>query len=656
MSRTVGVAIVCLFVPFLLLAQSSDRQKLVDRLAKDLRSRDAATRAEAAESLGNTGYAEAIEPLVTALKDRDPMVREAAAGALWDASKVARPAIPALREALSDPSSGVVARAAGALIAMDESPKSMAEPLRTVLQQGDEVDRFLAARALIGIDPAGSLADPILDYLRRNAPDPRSNRDVSASHDNFVAGTKALQRLAATQDRTAIAPLMRRIHENPYLTEPILKALGEMRPRPDGWVETLLANLNSKDPDVRETAVDLLGEQKAPADVKLWATPVSQRVTDAQKNVRDEAIRSLKEVRGLAIGAIGPVLQAVRSDPDEEIRESAAEAVGEIADAAFAIDTAVKAAAAKEALPVLSGALDKDPSVDVRTKALKSIDKLELDSATVVDILARAAVSQPNRNLRLDALQALRNRGREAAPVKERIVPLKNDPDELVRRLADAAIEAMASDYVNRRTATTTAAVDPQARDKALETLREYHYAFTEEAYFSALNDVEPDIVTAFLDAGMSPNQKFANSYGNPVLRVVLEASEGCDPAVRPAADDAKALVKLLLARGADPNIADDRGNTPLMTAAERCDPAIVKMLLDAKADMNKKNITGMTAFEFGLWNATDGAAALAKAGFRLPPDKVKMYREAYAKEPAKLELLKLATKATTTSTPSKKK
>ena len=60
---------------------------------------------------------------------------------------------------------------------------------------------------------------------------------------------------------------------------------------------------------------------------------------------------------------------------------------------------------------------------------------------------------------------------------------------------------------------------------------------------------------------------------------------------------------------------------------------------------MNAKNGSGLTAFEFALWNGNDGASAIAAAGYRLPPEKAKMYRESYAKKPKTLELIKLATK-----------
>jgi HEAT repeat protein len=654
MRRPLQVLVLLLLVPTLALAQTSDRQKVVDRLAKDLKSRNVDTRVEAAESLGRLEFPEAVEPLVTALSDRDARVRREAASGLWNSSDVAKEAIPALRTALEDPEPSVVIRAAGALISMDVSPKSIAAPLRNVLQNGDDVDRFLAARALIGIEPGATLVAPILDYLRRNAPDPKSE-DWSGRHDNFEAGEKALKRLAETQERGIAVPLVNNLQSSQYLTEPILVALGVLRDRPERWVDTLLNQLSSLNPDVREKAIELLGDQKSPADTKLWVRPVARMLTDSKKNVRDEAIRSLKDVGGLALDAVTPLTQVVSSDKEAELRGDAAEAIGEIADAGYAVDTAIKVAAAKVALPVLQNALNKDADKGVRDKALRAINHLDLDSATVAGILADAAINQKESNLRTAALQALRNRGKEVAMVEDRIAPLKNDADEWVRKMAEATIESMHSAHMSMRPVTTAAAVDPAAKEKALETLRDYHYQFTEEQYLSALMDVEVDIVRAFLDAGMSADHHFGNSYGNPALRTVLESAEACSPDVRPSSADGKALIKLLLARGADANGADENGNTPLMTAAQNCDAEVVKILVNAKAKLGTKNGSGMTAFEFGLWNATDGAAAIAAAGFRLPDDKVKMYAEAYKKEPKKLALLAKATK-TAAAKPAAKK
>lgn len=643
------VAVLLLFflvVPLSLVAQKSEQQQVADRYAKDLKSRDTRTRVEAAEALGKLNLAEGVEPLAMALKDPEARVRRAAASALWSSSDVAKPAIPALRTALADPDFAVVMRAAGALIAVGEEASTMAVSLRGVLQSGDGVDRFLAARALIGIEPADKLAGPIVDYLRHNEPDPKKKDDRDGRDVNFQAGEKALRQLAQTQDGRIVPQLMARLNESPYLTAPILRSLGDLRSRPDRWIDTLLGSLNSSGPDIREAAVVLLGKQPAAADVKRWAQPVSQLVSDREKGVRVAAIGSLEAVHGLALGAIGPVVHAVQADSDAEVRARAARAVGEIADTSFPIDTAAKAAAAKAALPILTAAIERDPSLDVRTNALKSVDKLQLDAETAAAILAQAAVEQKDRNVRLAALQLLRNRGKEGASAAGKITPLKNDGDELIRRMSGAVLESMTSDnYGTRTNVSTEASADPAIRDRALEVLRENHYEFTESGYFSVLNEVQVEFVKAFLDAGMSPNYQFPRDYHDPALRVVIEAEDGCGSGKRPTPASAKALLKLLLARGADPNIADDRGNSPLMEAAERCDAEVVKILLAAKANMYAVNAMDISAFEFGLLRASEGAEALAAAGFRLSAAKVKDYRRQYANDPKRLELVKKATK-----------
>lgn len=629
-----------------LTAQKSDLQKSVELFAKDLKSRDATTRAEAAASLGQLPIEEVVPYLITALSDREASVREAAAGALWDAAKVAKPAIPALRTALGDQSPAVVIRAAGALISMDVSPSSIADPLRRVLKEGDGTDRFLAARALIGVEDPGTLATPILEYMQQNTIPWKGKDDSFARTRNVDAGKKALKSLSASQDPKLVAPLMEGMRKSPHLGGSILAALGEVKPRPDGWIDTLLGYAALPNAEVRKTAVDILGTEKKPSDVKLWVPAVARLAGDPQRDVRYAAMRSVGGVGGLAIDSLDPILQALQKDSEKDLRELAAETIGLIADSSFPIDPALKTNAAQKALPVLLTALEKDAHPKVRANVLKTIHRLQLDPAAASEILAKAAVEQKNREVRLEALYALDRRGRSAAAMESRIAPLLNDPDKWIRDEAKEVLEAMKSERSSQNAVIAVTTGDPAVRARALETLREYQHEFTEEAWFLSLNDMELEIATAFLDAGMSPNHRFANSSGNPALRVALGASEVCDANVRPAADDAKKLVRLLLDRGADPNIADENGNTPLMTAVQTCDPAIVKMLIAAKADLNKKNSAGLTAFEFGMWSATDGAAAVASAGYRLPAEKSKMYREHYKDDPKILELLKKATPA----------
>ncbi len=584
------------------------------------------------------------------MKDQEPRVRRAAASALWHAHEVAKPAIPALRETLNDSEPAVVARAAGALIAMDVPEKELAGPLHVVLERGDTSDRFLAARALIGVDPADKLAGPMLDYLHKESPDPKRKGSDSARRDNFEMGQKALRQLGKQNDRSMIAPLMAELPRSPQIAQPILEALGNLQPPPDHWIDTLLGELGVSDPKVRDTAVELLGKQKSKAaEVKVWAVPVSRLCGDPDSSVRNAAVRALQGAGGLALDGLGGVLQQVTADSDADIRARAAEAVGDMADAQFPIDSQLKIAAAKRALPVLTAVADKDASHEVRRNAVKALDQLQLERETVVPLLARIAVEQKDtQDVRWSALLALRNRGRDAAAAADTIRPLASDSNADVRKDAQAALDAFKSDYRGEKHATQTAHTatgDPAAREKGLVYLREKKIGFTEDDFYRALSDVDVEKVTAFLDAGMSPNLYFANAYGDPALRAAVEGPDACQPGVRPTSAGTKAIVKLLLARGADPKAADERGNTALMDAAAKCDADVVKMLLKAGADMNAKNKQGLTAFEFGLWNASDGAGALVAAGYRLPADKARMYREAYKSNPKSVALIDKATK-----------
>lgn len=65
-------------------------------------------------------------------------------------------------------------------------------------------------------------------------------------------------------------------------------------------------------------------------------------------------------------------------------------------------------------------------------------------------------------------------------------------------------------------------------------------------------------------------------------------------------------LVQLLIEKGADPNIPNYEGNTPLIellkwgTCVENC-VALAKLLLDAGADVNARDKQGNSALVLGL-------------------------------------------------------
>lgn len=72
----------------------------------------------------------------------------------------------------------------------------------------------------------------------------------------------------------------------------------------------------------------------------------------------------------------------------------------------------------------------------------------------------------------------------------------------------------------------------------------------------------------------------------------------GSSPLISASLFDKPEMVRILLNAGADINFQNNDGSTALHTAAFFCRPEIVKMLLDKKADKTLKNKYGATALD----------------------------------------------------------
>jgi hypothetical protein len=197
-----------------------------------------------------------------------------------------------------------------------------------------------------------------------------------------------------------------------------------------------------------------------------------------------------------------------------------------------------------------------------------------------------------------------------------------------------------------RGVAETSTPAKPSAEDEArgLSVIRARKVEFAAEQFYRAIFDKDLELTRAFLDAGMSPRNRFAFGNNETPLTAAVSAT-ACSPAVRPTAAQTTNLVQLLIARGADASIADANGNTPLMQAAMGgCDAAVMNALLTAGARINVVNQSGLSAFEFGLFSGHDGLETLIAAGYRLPAAKVKVYLEAYKDNPKAVALIRRAT------------
>jgi ankyrin repeat protein len=94
--------------------------------------------------------------------------------------------------------------------------------------------------------------------------------------------------------------------------------------------------------------------------------------------------------------------------------------------------------------------------------------------------------------------------------------------------------------------------------------------------------------IAALLARGADPNRRM--TYHSPVdgrVEVGVVALMVCRSA---------AAVETLLAAGADPNVSDNQGSTPLMRAALAAGPEAVALLLKAGANPAAKDAAGRTA------------------------------------------------------------
>ncbi|KAK4085523.1 uncharacterized protein Triagg1_513 [Trichoderma aggressivum f. europaeum] len=74
------------------------------------------------------------------------------------------------------------------------------------------------------------------------------------------------------------------------------------------------------------------------------------------------------------------------------------------------------------------------------------------------------------------------------------------------------------------------------------------------------------------------------------------------------------AVVGLLLAGGAEPDLGNTRGTTPLMCAADKGDATLVEMLLAAGADPNLRDCEGNTTLGYAVFRGHDAVAKLMLA------------------------------------------
>lgn len=101
-------------------------------------------------------------------------------------------------------------------------------------------------------------------------------------------------------------------------------------------------------------------------------------------------------------------------------------------------------------------------------------------------------------------------------------------------------------------------------------------------------------------------NAEFELSGG--FLKQYADVSAGLRAAVNA---DKQESAKFLLEKGADPNLGDERGETPLMLAAEHDRPDLAQILISAGADLNRTDAAGQRAVGYAILSGDEALIRL---------------------------------------------
>jgi ankyrin repeat protein len=82
-------------------------------------------------------------------------------------------------------------------------------------------------------------------------------------------------------------------------------------------------------------------------------------------------------------------------------------------------------------------------------------------------------------------------------------------------------------------------------------------------------------MIPILVKAGANPNKKYLYEKNTPLILAIQKERKGFDNA---------AYVKLLIENGADVNLKNDRGVSPLQAAKTKQDPKVIELLVKAGA------------------------------------------------------------------------
>jgi HEAT repeat protein len=367
---------------------------VIPALAAALRDTSWGLRWRAARALGKLGEP-AVDILVEALDDGDPVVRRSAAKALGEMGEIAAPAIPALVEMLEHPAWQSQDAAAEALGAIGPAAADAAPLLLDRLATGPPVLATTSARALGSIGAPGSV-EAILEGFGEADP----------THGPFFPA-----------------------------------ALGFLGPTAIDAMEALVSMLEDPSPDVRSRAAWALGEL-GPSAVDA-APALAGAVEDGYMGFNVDAIESIGKIGSCPSKILSPLIHAMGQTGYSKVRAAAMRA---------ALACGGKA---KKVVPALIAALE-DVQPEVKAEACLALAAYGPAAGKAVQPLVEVLDDpgfQDGQWAALRALEAIGPKAAKAAPAIISKLEVLSTREAAARALVaigkpvvPAMIEALAED------------------------------------------------------------------------------------------------------------------------------------------------------------------------------------------------------------------
>jgi HEAT repeat protein len=509
----------------------------------------------------------AIEKIIKQLsKEKKPEKRAEAAKTLGQMKAVE--AIPALSAALQDPDAGVRWEAAYSLYEIAPDAKPAIGALKQALNDSSGHVRLNAVAALSKMDVPSAEMLPAVRKLLQD-PDPEMRIDAANSMLSLDA--------------------------------PIAEVL-----------PILLEGLKASNVKIRVKAAETLADYTLPVEV---LPSLSQALKDPDAKVRENCAKAIGKVGLLAGSATASLAQAL-NDPESSVRNAAAKAL------------ASTGPSGKNGIPALVEAIRKDRDATVRQSAVRALAAIDVDDPAIVSGLIQG-MKDPEKDVRAEAVDAFRDM--QTVP-DSAIAAL----DELSKTETDSTTKSHAENLLKdfkARSSIQTLQITPRPKIEALlqqldkklnDTDRnsfndlpsavQYLVArkipYRKGEFWSAVTQGYAETVEAFLKVGMSPNT--LTSGGADRATPLQSTTFTC------SSPGAAQISLILLIYGADPNVVDSIGRTPILAAAESCPTVVVDALLMSGAKTDGVTKGGATVLAAAVMSGkVENVRSILKSGYK---------------------------------------